>query len=107
MRKHHGNALLLAELNSSACRGKERHPSKGHALAIGRRILREGGGRDRHFVLNAYKCTTCGYWHNGNSHRRHHVDPTSIARLDPSPATLLELQLAAVLAPFLDGALTL
>lgn len=105
MRKHHGNEALLSELNTAHCRGKERHPSKGHAKAMGRKILAQGGGRGR-LLLVAYKCATCGSWHNGNSPRRLVRDDTSIARIDRSPATLLEHQLAAVLRPFLIGVLS-
>lgn len=98
MRKHHGSETLLAELNSSGCRSKARHPSNGHAKATARRILREGGGRAR-LVLNAYKCATCGYWHNGNSPRRLVRDDTSIAHADA--ATPLERALADALRPYL------
>jgi hypothetical protein len=100
VRKHHGDERLLAELNGASCRSKERHPSKAHALAVGRRILREGGARERR-VLVAYKCRTCGCWHNGNTDRRRVTDPQSIARATratDAPPTLLERQLAFVLA---------
>ncbi len=125
MRKHHGNEQLLAELNANACRSKERHPSKRHAIATGRRILEQGTAPGRNFVLNAYKCRTCGYWHTGNSHRRHHVDPASIVRVDEDrylapamrqlltipaeycydarDATPLERALADALRPYLDA----
>lgn len=99
MRKHHGSETLLAELNGSGCRSKERHPSKAHALAVARRILRTGVQHERR-VLVAYKCRTCGCWHTGNTDRRRVTDPQSIAHADS--ATPLERALADALRPYLE-----
>ena len=111
MRKHHGNEQLLAELNSSGCRTKVRHPSKAHAMAAGRRTLtdptngdyeRRSGIDQRRFVLTVYKCKVCGYWHCGHSHRRHQPEATSIVHA--VDATPLERALADALRPYLHAA---
>lgn len=101
MKKHHGDQALIAELNTQGCRSKDRHPSKAHALAVGRRILREGGEYDRR-VLAAYKCHVCGYWHLGNTRADQVRDVDAIARRHDDAPTRLERQLAEALRPYAE-----
>lgn len=47
------------------CRGKVPHPSKTHARAVLRNLVRSGTLRATH-TLESYHCRHCHKWHLGN-----------------------------------------
>lgn len=91
----HGDQAAMAALLGNGCRGKVRHPSKHHALAVGRNTVANGYQRAG-LVLNAYKCG-CGSWHLGHSPRRY-LTPDVMVR---STATEMERALAKALRPYI------